>query len=207
MMTHTSDLELAAKECAGNWHEFQSFGWSRANDLDDSHNWVIVYTSNRDSGLLAQSNERAIQEIMEPFTEGDDPDCVGESHNHWACGYVDGYSIRVYDASGKITPAFEAWFGIVESLENYPVLNDEDYSSREYEATLENVKQAGESFAQSTWDGLELPDRWEGEAYSWFSNNDPGAIEDDGQDQGGYPSDAEIRECFTALGWMTEEKE
>ena len=61
-------------------------------DLDDPDNWAIIYTHNRDSGLLDQSNADAIAEAMEPFTDGDDPDVVMESHDHWAVGHVDGFS-------------------------------------------------------------------------------------------------------------------
>mgnify|MGYP006206866459 CR=1 FL=1 len=40
--------------------------------------------------------EEAIGKAMEPFTEGDDPDVVMESHTHWAVGHVDGFSVRVH---------------------------------------------------------------------------------------------------------------
>ena len=89
-------LEDAAKEAAGNWQKFESFCWYRESEIEDPDNWAIIYTSNRDSGLLDQSNAEAIAEAMEPFSETDDPDVVFESHNHWACGHVDGFSIRVY---------------------------------------------------------------------------------------------------------------
>ena len=99
-------LEEAAKVAAGNWRKFESFAWHRARDLDDADNWAIVYTNNRDSGLLDQSNAAAIDKAMEPFTEADDPDVVAEHHHHWACGWIDGYSIRVY-RNGQITEAFK----------------------------------------------------------------------------------------------------
>ena len=69
-------------------------------------NWAIIYTHNRDSRLLDLSNADAIAEAMEPFTEGDDPDVVMESHYHWAVGHVDGFSIRVF-RNGEITDAFK----------------------------------------------------------------------------------------------------
>jgi len=193
MITH--DIERTAKEAAGNWERFDSFGWNRQYDLDRPEDWTIVYSSNRDSGLLDQSNAAAIDKAMEPFTEGDDPDAVSESHSHWAVGYVDGYSIRVY-REGEITEAFRTYFEIMESLANYPVLDEEDYSEREYEATLENISQA----AWGIRDEYELPDGWEPEAFSWFWDNDQSAVENR-DDQGGYPSEDELRAAFDGLGY------
>src|SRR5438105_3663383 len=91
-----SDVKSTAKEMAGNWQEFESFAWSRGVDLEDAGHWLIYYTSHRDSGLLAQSNEHEINHRLQLFSEGDDPDVVFESHSHWAVGYLDGFSVRVF---------------------------------------------------------------------------------------------------------------
>ena len=91
--------------------------------------------------MLDQSNADAIAEAMEPFTEGDDPDVVFESHDHWAVGHVDGFSIRVY-RDGEITEAFRTYHDLMEQLDGYPILDEEDYSQRELEATLENISDA-----------------------------------------------------------------
>jgi hypothetical protein len=69
---------------------------------------------------------------------GDDPDVVAESHAHWAVGYLDGFPIRVYGKDGGITDGFREFCGIKEKLDDYPILNEADYSEREYETTLEN---------------------------------------------------------------------
>src|SRR4051812_36983127 len=97
-MTMISEMTLedAATQAAGNWKHFGSFVWDRLHDLDDPDLWAIVYTHNRDSRLLDLSNAEAITGAMEPYTEGEDPDVVMESHDHWAVGQVDGFSIRVY---------------------------------------------------------------------------------------------------------------
>ena len=121
-------LEDAAKAAAGNWQRFESFCWFRESEIDDPDNWAIIYTHNRDSGLLDQSNADAIAEAMEPFTEGDDADVVFESHDHWAVGHVDGFSIRVY-RNGEITEAFKTYHDLMEQMDGYPVLDEEDYSN------------------------------------------------------------------------------
>jgi hypothetical protein len=74
-----SDVEAAARQLAGNWRDFDCFAWRRGYDLEDADQWAILYTSGRDSGLLAQSNHAEITKLLAPFTEGDDPDVVAES--------------------------------------------------------------------------------------------------------------------------------
>jgi hypothetical protein len=188
-------LEDAAKQAAGNWQRFDSFVWFRDSETDDPDAWAIIYTHNRDSGLLDESNADAIAKALEPFTEGDDPDVVFESHDHWACGHVDGFSIRVY-RDGQITDAFRTYHDLCERLDDYPILDEEDFSERELEATLENI-------SDSAWrvkHEYNLPDGWERDAYSWLSDNRPSSIENR-DDQGGYPEAADLRAAFDALGY------
>jgi hypothetical protein len=191
-------LEDAAKETAGNWQRFESFAWFREDEIDDSGNWAIIYTHNRDSGLLDQSNADQIAKAMEPFTGGDDPDVVMESHDHWAVGHVDGFSIRVY-RDGQITPAFRTYHDLMEQLDGYPILDDEDYSRREYEATLRNIGDA----AWRVKHEYSLPDGWEGDVYSWLSDHRQRAVENR-DDQGGYPEEDDLREAFDALGYESD---
>ena len=110
-------------------------------EIADPDNWAIIYTHNRDSGLLDQSNADAIAEALKAFSETDDADVVFESHDHWAVGHVDGFSIRVY-RNGEITEAFKTYHDLMEQMDGYPILDEEDYSNREYEATLENISAA-----------------------------------------------------------------
>lgn len=195
-MLATLTLEDAAKKAAGNWQAFDSFVWFRGRDLDDADQWAIVYSGNRDSGLLDQSNAAVIAKALEPWTEGDDPDVVAESHSHWLVGHVDGFSIRVYDGGGNITDAFRAYHELAERMDDYPVLDESDYSDREYDATLENVELAAWSLKKD----FDLPEGWAGDVYSWLSDNDPAEIENR-DDQGGWPDEESLRAAFEALGF------
>jgi hypothetical protein len=192
-------LEDAATEAAGNWQAWTCFVWDRERDLDDGDNWAIFYTHNRDSALLAQSNADAINEAMEPFADGDDPDLVIESHSHWACGHIDGFSIRVY-RNGEITDAFKSYHELSEQIAEYPILDEEDYSERELEATLENIDDAAWRVKQE----YDLPDGWESEVYSWLSDNRQGAVENR-DDVGGYPEEDDLRAAFDALRYTPNE--
>ena len=39
----------------------------------------------------------------------------------------------------QITDAFKTYHDLMEQMDGYPILDEEDYSNREYEATLENI--------------------------------------------------------------------
>src|SRR5450432_2060724 len=107
------DLDDAAKQAAGNWQDFKCFVWFRDRELSDADQWAVIYTHNRDSGLLDQSNAAVIEKAMKPFSDGDDSDVVFESHSHWAVGHVDGFSVRVFKA-GKITEAFSKYHELAQ---------------------------------------------------------------------------------------------
>lgn len=188
------DVKSAAEKLAGNWRNFDSFSWSRGYDLEDADSWFIFYTSNRDSGLLDLSNEKSIREHLKPFTEGDDPDVVAETHGHWAVGYTEGFSVRVRNTDGTITPAFGEYCRIQQALEDYPILNEDDYSDREYDATLENYR--GEMWRLRD----ELPEGWEGKVYSWFSDNGHEEFTENTDDRGGWAGEEVIVEALHSLG-------
>jgi len=195
MPTCTEYLIQAARIAAGNWKRFDCFVWYRESDITEPENWAVIYTHHRDSRLLDLSNASVIRNRLLPFTEGDDPDVVFESHNHWAVGHVDGFSLRVFKY-GEITKAFRIYHELMEQRDTYPILDESDYSNREYEATVANI-------LDSAWklkDEFDLPEDWEYQVYDWFSENLFRAIENR-DDQGGYPEQEELKKAFLALGY------
>lgn len=138
------DVNTAAKELAGNWKKFESFGWRAQPECADE--CAIIYLSNRDSEPLDKSNEASILEALREFTgcisEGDDVEV--QSHNHWAVGYVDGIVIRCV-RDGEVTKAFEVLHGLMMRLAEYPILDEDDLSEREGEAELEAWESYGAS--------------------------------------------------------------
>jgi len=187
------DIEIRAKKLAGNWKKFESFCWTNEPEID-SQNWGIFYTHNRDSTLLDVSNAHTIDERLIEFI-GDN--LQKEDHNHWACGWIAGYSIKVYE-NGKITDVFRAYHEIQESLENYPVLDEDDYYTRESDATFENVKTATHD------NGYDLTDEQIYNLISWYSDNEQSAIESK-DDSGGWPTDEQIKTGCDALGYKIED--
>ena len=188
-------IEDAAKEVAGNWRRFTCFVWDRDRELDNPDEWAIIYTHNRDSGLLDLSNAEAICEALTPFSEADDPDVVYESHSHWAVGHVDGFSVRVF-RDGEITDAFKTYHNLAERMAEYPILDEGDYGEREYEAKVENI-------AEAAWrlkNEYDLPEGWECDVYSWLSDHRQRTVENR-DDRGGYPEEDDLRAAFVALGY------
>ena len=189
-------LEEAADEAAGNWQDFHCFVWWREREMDDAQDWAIIYSHHRDSGLLDQSNAQIIADALKRFSEGDDPDVVFESHHHWAVGHVDGFSVRVFH-NGQITEAFKAYHELAERMAAYPILDETDYSNREYEATLENIPLAAWRLKHQ----YDLPEGWDGEVYSWLSDHRYSAL-DNTDDQGGWPDEDDVKDAFEALGYQ-----
>ena len=190
------DLKSAAKEAAGNWRTFGSnFSWYRKYDLESPEDWAIFYTHHRDSDLLELSNAEVITEAMQPFSEGDNPDVVFESHDSWAVGHVDGLSVLVF-RRGRITKAFRTYHELSLRLADYPILDEDDYSNRIYEATLENINDAARRVKREYDD---LPQDWAFDVYHWLSDHDCSELDDN--DRGGWPSEEWLRKAFDGLGF------
>lgn len=140
----TNEIDLFASEFCANWLKFECFAWDYYNE-DDSLLWGIWYYSNRDSSLLEQANGDYIENHWYKEHEFNKSDNIRlERHNHWAVGYVDGLSIKVYKDDTKVeyTDEFELFYNeIIHPLQDYPVLNDEIYSQLEYDTLTENIRQ------------------------------------------------------------------
>jgi hypothetical protein len=193
MIATLGTLEETAKELVGNWMDFDCFSWDRSRQLKDADQFCIVYTNNRDSGLLEQSNAEAIHQAMAPFLDKKPCDVFEEHHVHWAVGWCEGFAICVY-RRGRITKAFRTYYDLQQRLADYPILDEDDYYNRVFEATLANI-------ADSAWrlkKQFDLPSNWAFAVYRWLSDHDCTEIEND-DDRGGYPSEMWLQRAFDAL--------
>jgi hypothetical protein len=120
--------EELANGLAGNWLRFESFSWH--DRPDDAEAWCIVYTHHRDSDALARSNARVMRRELAPYLDGED--CRSESHGHWAYGWIDGFAIRVR-REGKLTDAFRVYAANALAMQDYPILDEADFSAEERE--------------------------------------------------------------------------
>ncbi len=105
--------------------------------LDEREHWAVAPVGrNRDSGCLDNSN-------FDQFIEGlgGESDTV-EIHRfgHWGHGW---FEIVIFDPGDKTTA--QAAYDMADALADYPVLNEDDLSRREYE----EFQEAWEAFARS----------------------------------------------------------
>jgi len=100
--------------------------------LDDRQDWLVLGVSqNRDSDCLDQSNfDCALKEL------GGESDYV-EVHRfrHWGPGWIEIILIKP-TAKKTIAKAED----IERALADYPILDDEDYSRREYDEAIEIIE-------------------------------------------------------------------
>lgn len=194
-----------ADELAGNFSKFTSFAMDREyrEAMVPVEDWCVVYTHNRDSGLAEMSNAEAIKEIMKPFCGyvADGDDCDDVRHGHWGPGWVEGYCLRIRK-DGVFTPAFLAWAEIQNRLEDYPLLDEEDFSEREYEATMENVADVTSTVANR----YDIPPVSTEEVYEWLSTHECSELESsDGN--GGWPSEESVTRALRYMGYIVDDTE
>lgn len=165
-----------------NWHNYLG-----NTDIKDM---LVFLGRNRDSGLLDNSNfEVALNSLG-----GESDNIQIHRFGHWACGWFE--LILINPKAEDIIKQCE---DMLNALSDYPVLNDEDYYKREYESTLENIKDSAKFNAH-----IDLDDNQLYQVYSWFENNNQRAIESL-DDNGGYPDDNEIITALKALNLYTED--
>lgn len=165
------------------------FGYS--GGLPIGKTWGFTFAKHRDSGLLEQSNYEVIKkDLEERFSE----DVQSEHFGHWAVGWIDELAVRMLDKKGKITAAGMAALEWQEKLADYPVADEEDYSERQTEATIENIMSEGRIDRDKA-----------GEVYGWLWDNNERALQDS-DDQGGYPYRDQIEKALRGLGYIQDEE-
>lgn len=113
-------------------------GWSNyAGDRSIKDHFVAPVSCSRDSGPLADSNFEVALEAL----GGEEGPVEVHRFNHWGCGW---FELILVDPTWEPEPEYEGMplEEVLETLrdlrrssEDYPVLDDEDYSRREHEAT------------------------------------------------------------------------
>lgn len=213
----------AAEKAAGNWMQESHFVWFNDDNYMWPEDWFHYMIETRDSGLMEQSNAATMRRWLADYIE--DGSIVEESHSHWAVGHVDKLIIRVYDRvmqddsevpedydardydvdeptkRGPISSAFLMICQIMDEIDNYPILDEDDYSTRQYELGLSNIKDAfwyvNNAYGGAILEDL-MPDNWEYEVAGFFSDSD----EYDIVDGDSYPSEEQMFEAFLHLGWI-----
>lgn len=114
------------------YSQFRPTGFDRAGAfLPDQQDWIVAPVSqNRDSGPLQESNFACFLESL-----GGEQSGIVEVHRfgHWGNGWFE--IILINPDHNEIVARAEA---LESSLESYPVLNEQDYSRREWNCYVES---------------------------------------------------------------------
>ena len=105
--------------------------WQGAYYIGERYDdYFVLYTHHRDSDILQESNYQTIKKEFINL-----PGVIERSANHWAVGWVE--TLLIHDSAEE---TIQKGIEIHNSLSNYPVLDDEDLSNREYDLVLEYSK-------------------------------------------------------------------
>lgn len=149
--------------------------------LDDRQDWIVLPVSRtRDSEALEQSNFEAALDILKD-AYGEDSELF-ECHqfNHWGPGWFE--IILAHPSLAEKVQEIE------ERLKNYPVLDEEDFSRREYEATCELITEVGKRFLN----GKE-PEDWVSEIFGAIADPNPDHVDEN-----------EVKEALFNHGWLDD---
>lgn len=128
------------------YSKFRPTGFdARGAFLDDRQDWLVVPVSvTRDSGILDQSNFETACALVSDASVADN-ELSFETHRfgHWGPGWFEILIVRPGSAAAVAAADIES------RLADYPVLDDDDHSEREYD------------YAQETWANMSVRDRVE----------------------------------------------
>jgi hypothetical protein len=139
--------ELTPETFAGNWKQ-SGAAWDRSQWREVEQ--IGFYTlRHRDSEILTISNAEQIQkEFREKLPGEENVTWAVHEFSHWAVGWVTHLMVRVYTPHGKLTNSWKLLEDLHVQMQDYPVLNEEDYSDKEETERLENVT---ESLRHNFW--------------------------------------------------------
>ena len=152
----------------------------------------VLYSRNRDSSILENSNYELILDELTTFAEQfdhlrDDGEAFAYDFRtkHWGCGWIE-YIIIRQDAPTQIIELAES---IDAALSDYPVYSDDDYSERQWKEMyrywndisirerIEWLKESGESIFAARNDDHIPESMHDNQIFYWnHTNNSPNQV-------------------------------
>ena len=187
--------EFAGKN-AGNWLKWTSCSMQSPGEFEED--WFFFEPSHRDSDVLERANTEVFRRELEQFTHGDDPDVVFTTVGCWAYGWRTQIRVRMFTRNtdgerGDITAAAQVVSDLHNSLEDYPVLDEELFSRLEYEeweryVSTEISYQFRRGFTSELTEDEVLERAFEHLRENWSRSDSE------------FPDSEEIREALRAVG-------
>ncbi|AWY07639.1 hypothetical protein SEA_YOSIF_75 [Streptomyces phage Yosif] len=102
----------------------------------------VIGWAERGDDILEESNYLSALELLTGAAE-DESHVFDGSSGHWLVGSLRQVWVQVYEEDGEtFTAAFREAVEIQEALHGYPVLDESDYSEREWKRYEENLSEA-----------------------------------------------------------------
>tara|TARA_Y100000114_G_scaffold156963_1_gene186291 strand:+ start:822 stop:1430 length:609 start_codon:yes stop_codon:yes gene_type:complete len=156
--------------------------------LPDRQNWLVLLGKNRDSSLLEKSNFDVALEML----GGESDDVEVCRFGHWICGWIEIVIVNPESKAAKIADDIE------NQLEDYPALDEHDWTSREMDAHCEWVEQMFK-FVESSYDVTIDRDSVD---YGDMEHE----LDWETHEGGSTPSEAEIYEYLEEKGLVTPDE-
>lgn len=151
--TKKSDIEILKS-----WLEEPSyFGYYGDNDgMFETWGYLpfaVVTRDDRDT--LNLSNQQAVLAEIEKIN----PKHIEiQSNGHWACGWVEQIAVKLFH-NGKPTKSGLKALELYREIEDYPILDESDYSDREYEATNDDIDRFAKEFKNALLEYFKLDEK------------------------------------------------
>ena len=119
--------------------KIQDYFGSDSCYFGDNSQWLVVYTIRRDSDLLEESNFFCLEDIVKNGSFQLPDYATIERASCSLCGWIDYLIINPDMIPKELLNKIES---TLEDLEDYPVVNEEDYSMRQYDQFLDSFDEA-----------------------------------------------------------------
>lgn len=154
----------------------------------------------RDSDLMEESNADALIKWLESKTELEDLWQI-QNASHWAVGWVDHLSFRVLNDDGTVCdPMVNFILEWKNKIDDYPLLDEDDYSDRQFEAFSENVESQIQYVLRQKYDDPDYSEEIFDKVWRYLM--DKTNVDIGGNDGNGYyPGEDEILEILEKVGY------
>lgn len=122
---------------------------------------------------------------------GEGPDVEVHRFGHWGCGWFEIVIVRPGTEAERIAD------GLAGSLADYPVLDEEDHSRREYDSQIDALTDQAGSLVRAG-----APEDWPAQLFTWLWDHAQREIDKLTQAGGGHVEDTILRQALRALKLM-----
>lgn len=153
--------------------------------------WYYIELEDRFADLLTKSNSDYIIDQFQPYIKRGSQNVKIENNS----GLIELW-FKVYGSNGLYTPEFLVIAEIINDLEQYPALDGEDLSQREYDSALENI---ASELTYVVADTVTIDDKLTKRIWDYLWDNDEEALDPVDSSGEPYPSRDSLESACRAL--------